>query len=397
MKKFGKILAIPLALSLALVVPAVAFATESATPIVSVMAEKPPVNDKKVTICHATGSETNPFVEITISENAVDAHFDSNHQRDEDTFGPCAVVVPSASPSVVPTTPAPSPSEEDGKKVTICHATGSESNPFVEITISENAVEAHFRDGHQRGEDVFGPCPTPTPQPSETPGPSDSPNPTEYPKPSESPTATPTTPAPTVEPSVTPTTPAPTPNAPDCPDLSSVGEFFNKSGGQAVLTVTVNGEVAPFSLIGTGRDTPLPGVYEVDATAFEFPGVIHLLDLNVGDAVSVNITDGITSDTDSGVVSVNCSVGLNVGLEKFVAPVVPTNPPVPPVTPTETPTAKPSPSESVTPTVPAVPRAATSTVDVLPFTGINLGVATVVALLLILLGILGMRAGRLRR
>jgi hypothetical protein len=46
-------------------------------------------------------------------------------------------------------------------KVTICHATGSETNPYVEITISVNALAAHLR--HQNGEDIFpvpaGGCP----------------------------------------------------------------------------------------------------------------------------------------------------------------------------------------------------------------------------------------------
>jgi hypothetical protein len=48
--------------------------------------------------------------------------------------------------------------------VTICHATGSDTNPYVEITVSENAVKAHR--AHQHGEDVVGvtgPCPTTTP------------------------------------------------------------------------------------------------------------------------------------------------------------------------------------------------------------------------------------------
>ena len=49
----------------------------------------------------------------------------------------------------------------DGDKVTICHATGSATNPFVEITISVNAVAAHER--HQDGEDIIpapaGGCP----------------------------------------------------------------------------------------------------------------------------------------------------------------------------------------------------------------------------------------------
>lgn len=59
-------------------------------------------------------------------------------------------------------------------KVTICHATGSETNPYVEITISENALPAHLR--HQDGRDI-APAPatgcddvTPTPDPGPDPG-----------------------------------------------------------------------------------------------------------------------------------------------------------------------------------------------------------------------------------
>ena len=46
------------------------------------------------------------------------------------------------------------------EKVTICHATGSASNPYVQITVSENAVpegRGHNRDGHQNGEDIIPP------------------------------------------------------------------------------------------------------------------------------------------------------------------------------------------------------------------------------------------------
>jgi hypothetical protein len=47
-------------------------------------------------------------------------------------------------------------------KTTICHATGSATNPFVTITISDNALPAHRR--HQDGRDIIpapaGGCPT---------------------------------------------------------------------------------------------------------------------------------------------------------------------------------------------------------------------------------------------
>jgi hypothetical protein len=38
-------------------------------------------------------------------------------------------------------------------KVTICHHTGAETNPFVTIAVSENAVPAHLGHG-----DTLGPC-----------------------------------------------------------------------------------------------------------------------------------------------------------------------------------------------------------------------------------------------
>jgi hypothetical protein len=103
---------------------------------------------EQITICHATGSETHPYEEITINTDAVTAHED--HQWGEDIIpAPAGGCPAGTTPSPGPETPPPA----DGKKVTICHATGSATNPFVVITIDESALPAH-RD-HQEGEDII--------------------------------------------------------------------------------------------------------------------------------------------------------------------------------------------------------------------------------------------------
>jgi hypothetical protein len=51
-------------------------------------------------------------------------------------------------------------SEYPGQKVTVCHHTGSKTNPWVEITISVNALKAHV--GHHDGDFVVTPA-TPCP------------------------------------------------------------------------------------------------------------------------------------------------------------------------------------------------------------------------------------------
>ena len=92
--------------------------------------------DDKISICHATGSDSNPYVEITISENGLNGHYAQGvHDGD-----------------IVPAPAGGCPGGDNGdhaddhgdngsdsKKVTICHATGSEKNPYVVITIAEKA------------------------------------------------------------------------------------------------------------------------------------------------------------------------------------------------------------------------------------------------------------------
>ena len=62
-----------------------------------------------MTICHATGSETNPFVQITVAVSALAAH--TRHQHGEDVVGatePCAATTtPAAAPMTAPGSAAP--------------------------------------------------------------------------------------------------------------------------------------------------------------------------------------------------------------------------------------------------------------------------------------------------
>ncbi|MGI8774233.1 MAG: hypothetical protein ACR2KQ_04335, partial [Actinomycetota bacterium] len=105
-------------------------------------APKGKANDKgdngseKITICHATGSTINPFVTNTISVNGLNGH---GHHEDD--------IIPAPEggcPGVAGMGPGPS---NDNDKITICHATNSETNPFVVITISVNGLNGH--DGHE--------------------------------------------------------------------------------------------------------------------------------------------------------------------------------------------------------------------------------------------------------
>lgn len=102
----------------------------------------------KVSICHATGSETNPYVQISISENALNGNGGhASHEGD---------IIPAPGAGCPGSSKGDDDSKEDhSKKVTICHATGSEKNPYVEITIPEKAWFNGHKDGHNGRADIY--------------------------------------------------------------------------------------------------------------------------------------------------------------------------------------------------------------------------------------------------
>jgi hypothetical protein len=87
--------------------------------------------DEKVTICHLTGSETNPVEIIEISANAVEQHI-ANH-GDSTNIRRCKKLDDKIT------------TEDNGViKVLVCHRTESEKNPVVIIEVPLQALEAHF-------------------------------------------------------------------------------------------------------------------------------------------------------------------------------------------------------------------------------------------------------------
>jgi hypothetical protein len=107
----------------------------------------------KVTICHATGSATNPFVQITISQKAVDNGHAKKHNDD---------IIPAPAGGCPD---GPGGPGGGGVKVDVCHLTGSVKNPVVLINISENAVQAHLDHGDFLADAVTGCTVNPDPDP----------------------------------------------------------------------------------------------------------------------------------------------------------------------------------------------------------------------------------------
>jgi hypothetical protein len=116
----------------------------------------PDANDGKLTICHATGSTTNPYNEITIDFNGLNGH--GKHTDDlipapesgcpSSRETPMTTMTATITQTPTVTITPEGTLESSDKKITICHATGSAKNPYVMITISVNGLNGH--DKHPR-------------------------------------------------------------------------------------------------------------------------------------------------------------------------------------------------------------------------------------------------------
>ena len=87
------------------------------------------INNGTITICHANGSTTTPYDQITMGFDELIAH--ATHPDD---------IIPA------PAGGCPNTLDKGANtgKITICHATGSATNPFEEITIDFNGLHGHI-------------------------------------------------------------------------------------------------------------------------------------------------------------------------------------------------------------------------------------------------------------
>ncbi|SMB89325.1 hypothetical protein [Deinococcus hopiensis] len=119
----------------------------------------PPENgneNDKVTLCHRTASESNPYVSVTVSRSALDTHTGHGDIIPVPAGGcPTGANATTGDAALTPAngnvTASPAQRGEgntnENDKVTLCHRTASESNPYVSVTVSRNALDTHSGHG----------------------------------------------------------------------------------------------------------------------------------------------------------------------------------------------------------------------------------------------------------
>jgi hypothetical protein len=94
----------------------------------------------KLTICHKTGSDSNPWRRITVSSRAItkpNSLAGKTVRAHLRHVGDAVVVGTGACPSASVT---PAPTAAPATRITICHKTSSTANPYRRITVSSRAV-----------------------------------------------------------------------------------------------------------------------------------------------------------------------------------------------------------------------------------------------------------------
>ena len=94
----------------------------------------------KITICHKTGSDSNTWRRVTVSGRAMTNPMSKSGRLLRGHFrhtGDAIVVGTAACPSPTVT---PAPNATSPTKITICHKTGSSTNPYRRITVSSRSV-----------------------------------------------------------------------------------------------------------------------------------------------------------------------------------------------------------------------------------------------------------------
>lgn len=104
-------------------------------------------SSQRETICHATGSASNPYVELTLPPSGVAGH--EKHPGD---------IIPAPAGGCGSQTPGHQQYFE-----TICHRTNSDVHPYVTLTLPPAGVAAHMKHPYDLIPAPPGGCPTSAP------------------------------------------------------------------------------------------------------------------------------------------------------------------------------------------------------------------------------------------